>query len=152
MTSKWLCSLFPGAQLSLKYPLSGAINPSMLLIVQTDLSLLCSCIYTDLPWKKRVISPLNLWTPLTEHETCLHSSSRFKCFSPPHRVCTCFFSTGAGSSPDGVLESSRWVLTSFLFSWMQDNIVKVVCLRGSSAYSKIWVTTGGFAPTTHSAM
>lgn len=62
----------------------------------------------------------------------------------------CFLSTGAGSSPGGVPESLRWVFTSFLFSRMQDNTVKVVCLRGSSAYSKKWVTAGSFpAPTTH---
>lgn len=143
---------FHGAQLSPKPPLDGVTNPSMLLIVQTDLSLFCSCIYTGLPWEKRIISPLSRCTPLTEHETCLHLSSRLKSFPPPHRACMCFFPTGAGSSPDRVLVSSRWVLTSFLFSWMQDNIAKVVCLRGSSAYSKIWVTTGGFAPNTRSAV
>lgn len=57
----------------------------------------------------------------------------------------------AGVGPDVLCSlltacwTERWVVTSVLFSWMQDSVVKVVHLRGSSAYLGIWVNKGGIA-------
>lgn len=106
---------------------------TMLVIFQTHF---VSAAFTDSPWKRGSFRlPVFLPQQLNMKPVCMWSQ-------------LCFLSTGAGSSPGGVQESLRWVFTSFLFSWMQDNTVKVVHLRGSSAYSKKWVTAGSFPPPT----